>query len=157
MRNWFLVLLLVIVLSACSKAGAVSQSDWKVTVTGAVAKPLTLSYSDLKARPQSTLKDIVAPHCEDGKTKNTWVGPSLADLLQEAGIPGNAQKVTFTAQDGYTKDMTLAEAKSAVLVLQRDGKKLSYQDKGPVWLVIPDMTANFWIGRLQEIKVSVAQ
>jgi DMSO/TMAO reductase YedYZ molybdopterin-dependent catalytic subunit len=157
MRNLLLAFLLVIVLSACSKAGAVSQSNWKVTVTGAVAKPLTLSYKDLAARPQATLKDLVAPHCQDASAKNTWVGPSLADLLQEAGIVDNAQRITFTAQDGYTKDLTLAEAKNAVLALQRDGKRLSIEDKGPVWLIVPDMTANFWIGRIQEIKVSAQE
>jgi DMSO/TMAO reductase YedYZ molybdopterin-dependent catalytic subunit len=92
-----LAFLLMVMLAACARAGFASATDWKVTVTGAVARPLTLSYSDLKAHPQSTLKDIVAPHCADGKTKNTWVGPSLADVLQEAGAAADAQQVTFTA------------------------------------------------------------
>ncbi len=128
--------------------------DWKLEVSGAVSQPLSLSYNDLVERPQSTLKDIVAPHCTDGKDKNTWVGPSLADLLFEAGISAQAGRITFTGQDGYTQEIAVGEGANAVLALKRDGKWISPQDKGPVYLIVPDKTANFWVGRLQKIVVS---
>jgi DMSO/TMAO reductase YedYZ molybdopterin-dependent catalytic subunit len=153
LRRLLLAVVVMLACSACSRASANAPADWSVSVTGAVARPLALTLADLAARPQATLK-LPAPHCADGKTMNAWVGPSLADVLREAAPTAAASKVTFVAQDGYVKDMPLAEAANAVLALQRDGKRLGVADKGPVWLIVPEMTANFWVGQLKEIRVA---
>jgi DMSO/TMAO reductase YedYZ molybdopterin-dependent catalytic subunit len=147
-------------LSACGAAGGGGASsapkvDWKVSITGAVSKPLALTYADLAKRPQVTLKDVVMRRSQGEETKNTWSGPSLEAILKDAGISAKATGITCIAKDSYAMKMTMDDIKNAIIALKQDDKFIDTDAKsGPVRMLAPDKTANFWVGQLVEIKVT---
>ncbi len=160
-KGFALLILLFVVLAtvACGSAGGggaanAPKVDWTLSITGAVSKPLTLSYADLAKRPQTTLKDVTMTRSQGEATKNAWTGPALADLFKEAGISANAKGITCLAKDGYAMEMTMDDVKNAIIAMKQDDQWINAGDKGPIRLVAPDKTANFWVAQLQEIKVS---
>jgi DMSO/TMAO reductase YedYZ molybdopterin-dependent catalytic subunit len=149
-----------LVLVGCAGAGGGGASgapkvDWKVSISGAVSKPLTLTYADLAKRPQTTLTDVVMRRSQGEETKNAWTGPALADIFKDAGISAKAAKVTCIAKDGYAMEMTMGDLNKAIIALKQDDKWIDTDAKsGPVRMLAPEKTANFWVGQLVEIKVA---
>ena len=73
-------------------------ADWRLTVTGEVARPLALSLADLQrlpARTQITRHDCVEGWSAIGK----WTGVPLAAVLQRAGLSSAARYVVFFCAD----------------------------------------------------------
>jgi DMSO/TMAO reductase YedYZ molybdopterin-dependent catalytic subunit len=152
-------IVLMCALAACAGSGGgaagAPKVDWKVSITGAVSKPLTLTYADLAKRPQVTLKDVLMQRSQGEATKNTWSGPALDAILKDAGISANAKGITCLAKDGYAMKMTMDDVKNAIIALKQDDKFIDTDPKaGPVRLLVPDKTANFWVGMLTEIQVA---
>jgi DMSO/TMAO reductase YedYZ molybdopterin-dependent catalytic subunit len=140
---------------ASGGASGAPKVDWKLSITGAVSKPLTLTYADLAKRPQTTLKDVVMRRSQGEETKNAWSGPSLDAIFKDAGISSKATGITCVAKDGYSMKMTMDDVKNAIIALKQDDKWIDTDAKaGPVRLLAPDKTANFWVGQLVEIKVA---
>ena len=74
--------------------------DWRLTVGGLVAQPLSLSLRDLAAFPQraqTTRHDCV----EGWSAIAKWQGPRLGDVLKAAGMRDAARYVVFTCADLY--------------------------------------------------------
>ena len=159
-KGLVLLVLLAIVLSACGGAGGggangAPRVDWKVSISGAVSKPLTLTYADLAKRPQATLKDVVMRRSQGEETKNSWSGPTLEAILKDAGVSSKATGITCLAKDGYAMKMTMDDIKNAIIALKQDDQWIDTDTKsGPVRMLAPDKTANFWVGQLIEIKVT---
>jgi len=75
-------------------------ADWRLQVDGLVARPLSLSLSDLgqfAQRAQITRHDCVEGWSAIGK----WQGPKLGDVLRQAGVRERARYVVFTCADLY--------------------------------------------------------
>ncbi|WP_375270994.1 molybdopterin-dependent oxidoreductase [Sphingomonas sp.] len=75
-------------------------ADWRLQVDGLVARPLSLSLSDLgqfSQRAQITRHDCVEGWSAIGK----WQGPKLGDVLKQAGVRDAARYVVFTCADLY--------------------------------------------------------
>ena len=156
---------LILILSFVAPSGF-SQSapaPVRLTITGDVEHPLSLSLDDLSKMPRTTLK-VTNPHA---KKDETFEGVALSELLKQAGVPqgpklrGAAMATYLIAEaaDGYRVIFSLAELDfdfqdSEVIVADRmDGKPLD--DKaGPFRLVAPhDKRPARWIRMLQSIKV----
>lgn len=80
------------------------QDTYTLTIDGLVDRPLSLSYSDLQAYPQqSWLMDL---NCVEGWSFTAkWTGPSLATILDDAGVrPGAVTAIFYTTEvpTGYT-------------------------------------------------------
>lgn len=134
-----------------------------LTISGDVAKPLSLSLADITALPHKTVK-VTNPH--DHKDE-VYEGVPLADLLKLAGtLHGDqlrgaamATYVVIEAADGYRVVFSLAELDpgvqdSNVLVADKlDGHTLD--DKvGPLRIVAPlDKRPARWIRMVQTIRV----
>jgi hypothetical protein len=115
-----------------------------ITVTGAVANPLTITAKDLSAMPRAT----VTTNSNGIDTK--WEGVWLNEVLKKAGLPlGSALRgpalsmyVLASASDGYQVVFSLAEldpemTDSKVLLADAaDGKPL-FGETGAFRLVIP--------------------
>ncbi len=153
-----LAMLLAPMLTACAGTGGGASGapkvDWKVSISGAVSKPLTLTYADLAKRKQTTLKDVEMVRSQGETTKNAWTGPALADIFKDAGISASATGVTCIASDGYAMEMTMQDIDRAIIALKQDDKWFDTDPKGPLRLVAPDKTANFWVAQLTEIRVT---
>jgi len=148
-----LVLLALVLSTALVGCQTAPKVDWELQITGAVNHPLTLSYRDLVKRDQVTLENILMQRSKGEDTTNTWVGPALKPILEEAGISSNATAVICSASDGYAKKVPLEDAYKAIIALKKDGEWIASRDKGPIRIVIPGRPANFWVAQLIEIKV----
>lgn len=75
-------------------------ADWRLQVDGLVARPLSLSLSDLGQMPQRA--QITRHDCVEGWSAiGKWQGPRLGDVLKQAGVCDAARYVVFTCADLY--------------------------------------------------------
>ena len=80
--------------AAYAAHAASNFADWRVKVTGLVARPLSLSMADIRAMPQRT--QITRHDCVDGWSAiGQWTGPQLGRIL--AGLD---RTLTVRAQIG---------------------------------------------------------
>ncbi len=94
-----------------------------------------LSLADLEKLPQTSINPTVE---YDGKT-HQLSGPLLIDVLNLAGIAKSAAKtILFHGIDGYSPEITVAEAKkfNYVLATRIDGHLLGIGGLGPVFAVV---------------------
>jgi|SRR5271156_1593261 len=158
----FLLFAFSVAAQSAQRAPAASQSA-ALTISGDVAKPLSLSLADLSAMPHKTLK-VTNPH--DHKDE-VYDGVPLADLLKLAGAPQGDQLrgaamagyVLIEAADGYRVVFSLAELDpgiqdSNVLVADKlDGHPLD-EKIGPLRLVAPlDKRPARWVRMVQVVRV----
>jgi DMSO/TMAO reductase YedYZ molybdopterin-dependent catalytic subunit len=158
-RVWMiLVVLAAVLLGACSSGGAsgAPKVTWELKISGAVGKPLTLSYADLAKSPQTTLKDVVMQKSAGEPTLTTWSGVALSDLLKRAQAPAEFTGATVIAADGYGIEITKDELEGAIVALKDDKDFIAKTDpdKGPIRMVCPHTPANRWVFQLQEIKIN---
>ncbi len=138
--------------------------DWRLTVDGAVAAPLSLDMEDLMNSPAATVMATLVclgdPFDPDFLTGNAnWTGVPLRDILEAAGPLSGAQSVIFHCIDGYRVRFSLAE------MLQREDDLLAYGMNGvtlpllqgyPLRLVLPGDIGPSWAQWLERIEVSTA-
>ncbi len=84
----------------------IEPEDWSLRIHGLVDRELTLSYSDLVARPMTeswiTL-NCVSNEVGGGLVGNArWSGVRLADILADLGVAAEADCVLQTSHDGWT-------------------------------------------------------
>lgn len=157
-------LLAATLLLAGSLAAQTNPHPPALTITGDIAKPLSLSLADLSAMTHKTLK-VTNPHDHQDET---YEGIPLADLLKLAGAPGGDQLrgaamatyVVIEADDGYRVVFSLAELdpgiqdSNVLLADKLDGHALD--DKlGPLRLVAPlDKRPARWVRMVRAIRIT---
>jgi DMSO/TMAO reductase YedYZ molybdopterin-dependent catalytic subunit len=72
-----------------------NDSTWKISISGLVTHPITLTLSDLQNMPQTTISTALI--CVDFPTtivaQGNWTGVNLWTLLNETGVSPEAIKV----------------------------------------------------------------
>jgi hypothetical protein len=163
LSNFCRRLLAAVLLFAAPIAAQTVAHSPSLTISGDVAKPVSLSLADFSAMPHKTLK-ATNPHDQKDEV---YEGVPLADLLKLAGAPSGdklrgaalATCVVAEAADGYRVVFSLAELDpgiqdSNVLVADKlDGHPLD--DKlGPLRVVAPlDKRPARWVRMVQAIRV----
>jgi DMSO/TMAO reductase YedYZ molybdopterin-dependent catalytic subunit len=147
-------LLLLVGLTACG--GGAPKVDWELRISGAVGRPLALSYGELAQMPQTGLKDLLMEKSLGEDVIGSWSGVSLAEIFQEAEVGGDYVSVTATAADGYAVEITKDELQDAIVALKENDEWIAAadEDHGPIRLVCPHTPANRWVFQLQEIQVN---
>ncbi len=78
--------------------------DWRLKVTGLVARPLSLSKADIRAMPQRT--QITRHDCVEGWSAiGQWTGPGLGRILAAAGVRDGARYIVFRCADRIGGDL----------------------------------------------------
>ncbi len=119
-----------------------APQDYRLTVTGLVDTPLTLTYDELLAMPPTMLtKDF---QCVTGwRVPDThWTGVKLADLLDRAGVKSSGTALRFTSFDGaYTESLTMDQGRrdDVIVAYDLEGKPLSSDHGGPARLYVAPM------------------
>jgi DMSO/TMAO reductase YedYZ molybdopterin-dependent catalytic subunit len=118
--------------------------DVTLAITGKVTSPLTLTGADLAAIQRTTLS--TQPPGEDEPVD--FVGIPLNTLLDTAGLQTDATKVIFTASDGYSAEVTLAELRDCpdCLIAFDEGE-------GYLMDVLPGFAGNTWVKYLIQIDI----
>jgi DMSO/TMAO reductase YedYZ molybdopterin-dependent catalytic subunit len=122
---------------------SVTSAGWVLTVSGAVASPLKISFDDMVARPQKSLG--VTLECAENPASGglvshaEWSGVSLASLLQAARPASEAGAVLLTGADGFSRVIPLAKAMAPepLLALTMNGEKLPVKHGFPMRALIP--------------------
>lgn len=148
----FLALSLLLTLAACG--GGVPGVEWQLKVAGAVATPLTLSYSDLVGMPQVELKDVLMEKSTGEDEITSWSGVPLEEIWKRAGVSDYAVVVALAA-DGYALEIPKAELEGAIIALKDSQGWIANTDKehGPIRLVCPKAPGNRWVFQLTELRV----
>jgi DMSO/TMAO reductase YedYZ molybdopterin-dependent catalytic subunit len=134
-----------------------AKADYTLRVHGLVDSPFELTYAELLALPPTRLdKDF---QCVTGwrVLDVTWKGVRLADLLDRAGVQGEATAVRFTSFDGaYTESLTLKQARRSdvIVAYQLEGDDISDAHGGPVRLYVAPMYGYKSIKWLEGIELT---
>ena len=86
--------------------------NWRLSVDGkAVSKPLSLKYADLLKMKMTTQKALlICPNFFADYAE--WEGVPLKEILKEAKVSSDYNKVDVKAIDGYKKSFTREEIDS---------------------------------------------
>ena len=138
----------------------IDASTWKLEVGGLVRKPMTLTLTDIKARPRQEVTFTIEcsgntglPFFNGGIGNARWAGTPLAPILKEAGILGNGIEVVFWGSDegeitrpdnvkfkqNFARSMALADAMDPknILCYEMNGAPLPPDNGFPLRLVAP--------------------
>jgi DMSO/TMAO reductase YedYZ molybdopterin-dependent catalytic subunit len=150
-----IVTLTLLVVALIASACGAPKVDWELTVSGAVATPLTLSYADLVKMPQTDLSDILMQRSRGEDTVESWSGVALTDIFEKAGA-GTVAGITGVAADGYAIEISADELQNGIVALKQNGEWIakSDPDSGPIRIVTPNTPANRWVFQLAEIQVN---
>ncbi len=113
--------------------------DWRLAVDGMVARPMSLSLSDLKSLPmRSQITEVV---CEEGWSYIAeWIGTPLLDVLNAAGaLPQARYVVYFSIDPDWWESIDMADARHPQTLLtwaMNDGD-LPVGFGGPLRLRVP--------------------
>lgn len=130
--------------------------EWRLTVTGLVANPITWTWEDFLAQPQCTQTSDF--HCVTtwSTFDNRWEGVRFLDLMAVVRPLPTARYVFFTAFDDYTTNLPLHACADADVLLCRawNNQPLTTAHGGPLRMIIPKRYA--WKGAkwVKEIRFS---
>ena len=110
-------------------------ADWRLSVEGLVARPMTVSVADLKRMPSRT--QITRHTCEEGWSAIAeWTGVPLGRILDAAGILPEARWVNFKTYDDWADSIDLIDAlhPQTLLAYGMNGRDVTIPHGGPVRL-----------------------
>ena len=122
----------------------VPLSTWRLDVTGLVETPLSLSWEQFQALPQTERRSDI--HCVTtwSRCDKDWRGVKVQDLLDMAGVKEGAGVVMLHSFEGYTTNLPLMDFASpdAILATHWMGQPLTQAHGGPMRAVVPHLY--FW-------------
>jgi len=128
-------------------AGTVPRTDlatWDFKVFGEVEQPVTLTYDELQALPQSTI--TVDIHCVTrwSRFDTSFRGVHWRELAQLVRPKPTARFVVAHAEQGFTSNVPLQalEDDEALMAWEADGAPLEPEHGWPLRLVVP--SRYFW-------------
>ena len=139
----------------------VSTDEWRLEIAGDVHNPVTLTWTDFMALPQTD--DVSDFHCVTSWSRfaNHWRGVRMRDLAELVVPDDGARFVSFTGYDvepgtrtPYTTNLPIARAiESDVLVVHMwEGQPLPREHGGPARVITPKLYAwkgAKWIRRIE--------
>lgn len=158
----------------------VDASAFRLTVRGGVKAPLSLSLAEL-LRSGEHVEVVAVNQCAGnsrgfsqprvagtqwghGAMSNArWTGVRLRDVLDKAGIGGEAKRVRFAGLDApampgapqkiKSLPIDIARRDDVLIAFAMNGEALPLLNGFPVRLVVPGWFATYWIKMLTDIEV----
>jgi len=114
-------------------------AEWRLSVDGMVARPASLSMSDLRSFPvRNQITEVV---CEEGWSYIAeWIGAPLHEVLNAAGILPQARYVVyFSVEPDWWESIDMADAlhPQTLLTYAMNGGDLPVSFGGPLRLRVP--------------------
>jgi DMSO/TMAO reductase YedYZ molybdopterin-dependent catalytic subunit len=116
----------------------IDPSKFRLTIDGAVERPLVLIMADLQKLPLTTM--VIRHVCVEGWAAIVqWGGVRIQDLAKLVQPKANARYVYFKSADGYYESWDLASSvhPQTLMAYQRNGKPLSVDNGAPLRLASP--------------------
>ena len=136
---------------------AVDLDKWRLDVTGAVKKPLHLTYEEVKKLPAME-KDVLLICPGFFAIYGRWKGIALEHLLRTAGMDKEATHVTFQGPEGAyekTESFPIEEIKTGKIfpAYQANEKPLPREHGFPLRVVAEDHYGFEWVKYVHKITV----
>ena len=156
----------------------VTTNEWRLTVDGAVATPLTLTMDDVRRLPVVELVGVLecagngrgfyepsVPGLQwaNGAVGNArWRGVRLVDVLKRAGVKESAKEVLFNGADvplgtmpDFQRSIPIGKALDGrtLLAYEMNGETLPVEHGFPMRVVAPGWAGDCWIKWLTSISV----
>lgn len=120
---------------------SVDLKTWTFEVSGLVEQPLSISWDELLAIPQRTVRCDI--HCVTtwSRFDNRFEGIPVQTLLQRAGVKADARFVLVSAEQGFTTNLPLSDLDRPdnLIALKHDGDWLTPEHGGPARLLVPHL------------------
>ena len=159
----------------------IDEAAWRLSIGGRVRQPLTLSLTDIQARPRQTLavtmecagngrarlapRPLSQPWLLEAIGTAEWSGTPLAGVVADAGLDPSAVELVFTGADrgvqggqehDYARSLSLADAlrPEVLLAYEMNGRPLEPQHGFPLRLVVPGwygMTSVKWLTSIEAV------
>ena len=133
---------------------AVDIKTYRLKVTGAVGRSLSLSYDQIVKYP--SLTEVVLLICPGFFSNNgRWTGISFKTLLQEAQAKNEAKYIDINGANGKVKRIPIEdlEKKKIFLAYRVNGETLPKKHGFPLRLVYEDAYGYDWVKYVDEITV----
>lgn len=131
----------------------VDVAAWRLTIDGAVERPLVLRYDALQQL--ATDEQTAILDCTGGwYSEQIWHGVSVVRLLEMAGVTAEAQSVTFEAVSGYKRRFSLEEVSEYLLGLYVAGRPLTHGHGFPARLVAYNQRGVEWVKWVTAVRVN---
>lgn len=134
----------------------IDKDNYRLTITGLVDNPLTLTYDEVINQHQSQQKVIKLDCVEGWSVTILWEGVSIKDLIQSAGVKSEAKVVIFRAYDGYSTALPLdyITEKNIILAYKMNGVTIPPERGFPFQLVAESKWGYKWAKWVTEIELS---
>jgi DMSO/TMAO reductase YedYZ molybdopterin-dependent catalytic subunit len=134
----------------------ISESAYRLEVSGLVHNPQTFTLADLKAMPSTSF--VQEFQCVTGWTVPNvhWEGVKLSDILDNAGIKQGAVALSFESYDGAdSESLTLDQARlpDVIVAYRMLGAPVTTEHGGPVRLYVGPMFGYKSLKWLSAIRV----
>jgi len=124
----------------------IALDHWRLEVSGLVANPRSLSWSEFNALP--AFEDVSDFHCVTtwSKFDVKWSGVAFFTLAELVQPKPEAKHVLFASYDGYTTNVRRDDCMDddVLIATHYDGKPITREHGGPARVIIPKLYA--WKG-----------
>jgi len=114
-------------------------ADWRLSVTGMVARPASFSLAQLKSYPSSSQITQIA--CEEGWSYIAeWIGVQLSHVLDTVGIQPQARYVVYSSiEPDWWDSIDMADAvhPQTFLAYGMNGGEIPVGNGGPLRMRVP--------------------
>jgi len=138
----------------------VDVDTWKVSISGMVDRPFSLTYADLLER--ATEERAVTICCVSNEVGGSlignavWRGVMLRDVLDEAGVQSAAEQVRSCARPIGTCGFPVAAAfdgRDAMIAVAMNGEPIPLRHGYPARLIVPGLygyvSATKWLSSIE--------
>jgi DMSO/TMAO reductase YedYZ molybdopterin-dependent catalytic subunit len=116
-------------------------ATWKLTVSGEVERPITLSWAEFRALPRA--EQVSDFHCVTTWSQYDlrWGGVAFRTLLERVQPRPSAAFLIQECADSYTTNLPLSELQGDDILLadELNGQPLPLQHGGPMRLIVPQL------------------
>lgn len=159
----------------------INNAEWRLRIAGtAASRPYELTLEQLKNEFEQVeltavcqcggnRRGLSEPHVPgiqwgNGAMGNAkWKGVRLKDVLDRAGVGGNAIEVAFDGADepvyektpDFVKSLPIAKALDAntLIAFEMNSEPLPHLNGGPARIVVPGWIATYWVKKITGINV----
>lgn len=158
---------------------SIDPATFRLAVRGAVTTPLQLSLDELMRLPRieyaainqcaGNSRGLFEPRVPGAQWRHgamgnaRWTGVRLKDVLDRAGVRGDAATVRFTGLDKpmledapqFVKSLAIDHARDGEVMIAflQNGEQLPLLNGFPIRLVVPGWYSTYWIKMLHDIEV----
>jgi DMSO/TMAO reductase YedYZ molybdopterin-dependent catalytic subunit len=138
----------------------IDYENWRLRVHGMVDTPFVVTFDDLASmeliEQYATIACVSNYVGGDLVSTAAWRGVRLRDLLQRAGVAGNADQVVGRSVDGFTVGFPTTAAlddRGAMVALGMNGTPLPIEHGFPARLIVPGLygyvSATKWLAEIE--------